>query len=312
MKQLSQDILIDNIKQQIHPHSITQKGVFVVACPFCSPNQYKAGFLFDTDSVGYNCFKSHCPIGGARWTIGRPMSKKMKRVFDAFGIKIPIEARKLTSLEELFDPNLYKKPKHVELTNVSGLRPYDPNKDIRYRKYLESRQIDSERFFIGTGYVLKHNMKDMLIVPLYVSGKLIGLQGRDIFRKRYQTVGTDVIYMPNNGYLDYNQPVYVVEGVYDAIVLPNTIATLCDSVTPQQAWLLRHHNPILIPDRNTTNYINIAKKYGWRVSIPGYDAKDVNEAVSKYGHLVVAKMIYDGIIDNPVVAEVRYKLWKSS
>ena len=304
--------IIDEIKQQIHPHSITQKGVYVVACPFCSPNQYKAGFLFDTDSVGYNCFKSRCPIGGARWTIGRPMSKKMKRVFKEFGIKIPVEARQINSLEEAFDPKLFKKPSYNDYSNISRLRPYDPDKDIAYKRYLESRQIRSERFFIGTGYVAKKNMKDMLITPLYSSGKLIGLQGRDIYRKRFTTLGSDVIYMPNNGYLEYNKPVFIVEGVYDAIVLPNAVATLCDTVTPQQAWVLRHHDPILIPDRNTTDYINVAKKYGWRVSIPGYDAKDVNEAVCKYGGLVVAKMIYDGIIKNAAVAEVRYRLWTTS
>lgn len=301
--------MIEQIKHQINPHSITPKGVYTVACPFCSPKEIKAGFLFDSNAVGYNCFKSKCPIGSARWEMGSALSKNMRAVFDAFDIHIPLEYIKVERLTKTYDPDLYKRPSFQDFSDVTEVRAYDPDTDIAYKNYLEQRHINSKRFLIGTGYIGTNNMKGMLITPLLVHGKLIGLQGRDIYRKRYINIGENAIYIPNNGFIDKTKPVYVVEGIYDAMVLPNAVACLSDTVTPFQAWLLRDINPILVPDRDTSKFLEVGRMYGWRVSIPEYASKDVNEAISEYGELVVAKMLHDGIIDNMDIAKVRYRLW---
>ena len=54
----------------------------------------------------------------------------------------------------------------------------------------------------------------------------------------------------------------------------------------------------------------VAKRTGWRISIPEWKVKDVNEAVQKYDMMITAKMIHDGVVRNITKAEVKYNMWR--
>ena len=144
-------------------------------------------------------------------------------------------------------------------------------------------------------------------MPLRLQGGIIGYQERAIDKKIFKTTETNLMYVDGGQILDN---CIIVEGIFDAKSVPRGVACLHDSVNPRQAYLLRSKTPILLPDRDSTKYLDVMADYDWRLCVPGWDAKDANEALVKYGRLVVAKMIHDGICDTPLEAEIRYKLWQ--
>lgn len=128
--------------------------------------------------------------------------------------------------------------------------------DSMQMAYMESGRIN------GTVY------RKRLLVPIYESGKLISVEGRDVTGKQSTKVlypknsSVNTLYDLNN--LDPDQPIYVVEGLLDLAVLrtdpyfANSTAIFGAQVTRRQVWLLNQYDRIvLIPDndragRNTT------------------------------------------------------------
>ena len=89
----------------------------------------------------------------------------------------------------------------------------------------------------------------------------------------------------------------------------NGIAVLQSTVSKKQAYFFRNKKPILLPDRKGSNFLEIAKKYNWNICIPNWNEKDANEVIQKYGKLVLAQKIKDGVQDSIHKAELLYKLW---
>jgi len=306
--------LEDNIKSSVIFHSIASTGFHTLKCPVCNDRKVRAGFKFETDKIVYSCFRGKCDASG-EFVYGKYMSKKFKYLMDALGVDIPIQERinkKDLVVKEPLDQQKYEKHsyKTIELPDVV---PYDPDKHWWFADMLENRCVDFNRkLYVGTDQEWNHK----LIVPFYHFKKLIGWQGvsyySDTGDTRYLTSSgnTDILFINNeHGYIP-KRPI-IVEGIMDASVFPDGIATLGNTVSKKQAYMLRNSSPILIPDRKDSRFLEVAKRTGWDISIPSWKVKDVNEAVQEYGKLITAKMIHDGITTNITKAEVKYNLWKT-
>ncbi len=103
--------------------------------------------------------------------------------------------------------------------------------------------------------------------------------------------------------------VVVVEGLLDALCFPNTAGTLSKKISPEQAYMLRGKNVIMLPDRGGNKFIDQFHDYGWKLCVPPWKQKDLNAAVCEYGVMTVARMIMDNCYENPLEAKVRYNLW---
>lgn len=299
------DDLVDSIKSKIDCSKITPTGFHSIKCPICMDYKVRAGFKFEDGEIIYNCFRGKCPIGKAKWVMGERFSRKFKQVLDAIDVDIPVEllVQKHSSIEiELLDEDLYTKPSYKPMKIPTEFIRYNPTKHIEYKRYLDSRHCFDDDYYIGVG----RSWAGLLVIPFYLNGILIGWQGRDIHKKRFNTSSSELIYAPM-GYIPQN-PV-IVEGVFDAKVTPNGIAILHDNISKTQAYLLKNKNPILLPDKNVSEFMKIAKLYGWKMSIPTWKVKDSNAATMKYGRLVMSQMIYDGICDDALMAEVKYNMW---
>jgi hypothetical protein len=52
----------------------------------------------------------------------------------------------------------------------------------------------------------------------------------------------------------------------------------------------------MLPDRGSNKFIDQFHQYGWKITIPMWNAKDLNSAVCMYGLVTTAEMIMDGIV----------------
>lgn len=300
------------IKTNVFFEGVSATGFHKVKCPVCNDYKVRAGFKFEADHIAYSCFRGKCPIQAVVQKHDEYVTKKFRTVLEAFNIELPLELKMQGKrrIQEQIDTTLFEKHWYQAIETPDDFVLYDPDHHHRYRDYLASRGFTDDLYMIGR----KGWWKDRLIVPFFLGEKLIGWEGVLInarpHEQRYlkSSGNTDLLYFPEAHVP--REPI-IVEGLFDAKSIPDGVGTLASTVTKKQAYILRHTNPILVPDRKDSNFIDVAKRYGWRVSIPEWKAKDPNELRVKYGRLVLARMIYDGLCDTLLQAEVRYRLWKT-
>lgn len=297
------------IRSHIHFVDVTAAGAHTIKCPMCQDNTVRAAFFFESDHIGFHCFRAKCSFKSTKWTLSERIPQKFKKLMDTLGIQLPTEillkkSNTTTDIYESLDETFYKIPNLTPITFPEDFIKFEPTVHIKFANYIASRGMSDTSYYISTD----GTTKGMLIVPLILNNITYGWQGRSIDKKRFKTSGNLAFYA-NNGVIS-DSPI-VVEGIWDAKSVPYGVATLHDSVNPSQAYLLRNKNPILLPDRDTTKFLEVAEQYGWRVCIPEWNTKDANDALIKYGSLAVAKMIHDGICDNILQAEIKYKMWQS-
>jgi len=281
-------------------------GFWTVKCPVCGDYQKRGGFKFEKDKIIYNCFRGKCTARTA-YTYGTVMTSKFKKILKAFDIDIPLEyLTQKSKIQEALQPELYEKHFYKDISLNSDFIKLDIFRHKIFVDYLHQRGIHDTDYYIGSS----GQWTNKLIVPFRLYDSLIGWQGIDIRRGIYlkSSGNTDLLYFSTN---TIPKEPLIVEGVFDAKSIPDGVATLQSTISKKQAYLLRNSSPILIPDRKDSNYLHAAKLYGWRMSIPDWKEKDANAAIQKYGRLVVAKMIHDGICHNYNEAEVKYKMWRS-
>ena len=303
--------LEENIKATVNFHNIAATGFYTLKCPVCNDNKVRGGFKFESDKIIYQCFRGKCDATTV-YEYEKHMPKKFRYLMDLLNVDIPLDLKfkKIKKQSESLDEDLYEPHTYKSIELLSDFRKYCPDKYPYFDEFLLRRHANFKQgLYVGT----KDQWKNRLIIPFYHRGTLIGWQGVNEYYRKLPYLNSsgnsDILFVnTKNGYIP-EIPI-IVEGIFDAIVLPDGIATLGNTITKKQAYILRHSKPILVPDRKDSRYIEIAKKYGWRVSIPHWKVKDTNAAVQKYGIFVTARMIHDGIEENLLKAETRYRMWK--
>ena len=129
-----------------------------------------------------------------------------------------------------------------------------------------------------------------IVIPFYDEEKnLLGVQGREMKKTgvKYITIKTDDNAKKVFGLdkIDFSKPIYVVEGIFDSMIVPNSIAIL-DSSLFKVRTVLGDHDYILVPDRDVRNreVVKSVEKMidlNYKVCLlpPNFPGKDLNEAL---------------------------------
>ena len=189
-------------------------------------------------------------------------------------------------------------------------------------QYLEGRghsykESDYGKWFYGyqdlkIGETL-YKITDAIVIPLYYKGEMYGFYSRSIKDKTFYTYMNDA----NIGYkiwnwfgVDKDQPVYIYEGIFDAIAggLPNSIALMGAKMPDVRLNELK--KPVFVLDNDKTGMINSIEyaKRGYSVYVQPdrYTEKDMNEFKLNHLGLNVSGFIKDNIFSG-ISAEVRIK-----
>lgn len=201
-----------------------------------------------------------------------------------------------------------KKPEfdtQISLPKIESLDKKHPAK-----KYLLGRKIPVEtlnelyytdNFKEFTDKIFPNHGKENLlenpaiIIPLYDDKKkLLGYQGRtlDGSSGRYITIKLNDDYIKGYGLnkITTSKPIYVFEGVFDAIFIPNSIATL-DSALYKIIERFGIHDYIFVPDNEPRNkdIVKVAEriiKLNQKICIwpSNIKQKDVNDMINEGGY----------------------------
>jgi hypothetical protein len=309
----------EDLKQEIviraNLGSKENTGFHAVYCPICNKTDRKTGgFKFESDKIVYHCFRGSCDASTV-YEFGKPISKKFRSLMDSIGVTIPTQLLMVKSsfqktLESL-DERLYKKHYYRDVHKLELFIKSEHSKKVNreyWQYYFESRHCDMNGVLICD----EGKYKGCCAIEMKFYDKTIGYQiltRRGDYIKQYDG-NTNLLYIPDGNIRD---TVILVEGTMDAKCFPNAIATLQSKISPEQAYHLRGKNVIMLPDMDGSNhFIEQFMDYGWKISIPDWGVKDLNEAVIKYGVIVVAEMIMEGICTNKNKANALYKMRKIS
>ena len=192
--------------------------------------------------------------------------------------------------------------------------------------YLISRKLDPSMFYYAKNFKkftneLKQTFDDekfdeeRIVIPLFYEKNLIGFQGRSLglSKVKYITVMLDdnapKIYGLDS--IDKNEKVYITEGPFDSIFIPNSIA-MCGADADISKWGIS--NPVWIYDneprnREILNRISKTIDSGDSIVIwpSGIEDKDINDMVMAGLDVlsVIESNIYSGL-----EAKLKFTTWK--
>ncbi len=316
------------IKQHINlPSHQTGTGWYSILCKICNDSGRKgprAGFKFDDNKVAYHCFNcGHATVYDP--TTHKGMPGKMIQVLNSFDVPeeqwrqvllagLTEQANKPVSAKTgenacSIEPTVVPLPQHFY--PLAQASPNDTWAQIAIDYLEHDRGIDPKSY----PFMLAHKTGDIkldrwfqrVIIPIYKDNQLIFYVGRDLTgkkQKKYLSPSFSkekVIHGFSELFKETDQPLYIVEGWFDAYVI-NGVALLGNEISSAQAtWLNKsYRKKVYIPDRLGDGWVAAedALNKGWSVSTPSIgQCKDINEAVIKYGKIYVMKSIADNIAD---------------
>ena len=306
---------MNELEQRIRSHPLLDStpsatGFYQLVCPACNDYKKRAGFRFENNKIVYSCFRGKCDAS-TEYVYGEPMYKKFRYLMHVMGIDIPVEYSLLKTKKKkvTIDGNLYEPHYFKQVSLPDGCVEYNSEEHIQISEWIEERKVSfNVPLYVGRFGTAKNK----LIVPFIFNRMIIGYQliWKQDNQYCYQTSSgnTDLVFInDSNGYI--HQHALVSEGVMDAACFKGGVAVLGNGVSKKQAFLFMNSNPILIPDRKDSRFLDVAKRYKWRLCVPEWKEKDINDAIKRYGKFIVARMIHDGILVDSLEMEVKYKMW---
>ena len=317
------------------PATDNGSGWYPVLCKVCNDHGKKGmrgAFKFDVESVGYHCFNcGHKAKFDPKEN--KRMPKNMKQVLHDFGIPdeewqgVMFEALKKQQVSPNSDKESVPKLSDIEPREIPLPLHFYPLSDaapddkwaIIARDHLETeRGLDPNKYpyllsSSNTGDPRIDKWRGRLIIPVYKGNKLVFYQGRALYpaQKKYESPATAkdrVLFGFDKLFEHTDMPLYVVEGIFDAMAIDG-VALCGNELTDAQAdWLNRSkRKKVYIPDRfgDGRRVALECLEHGWHVSTPDIGScKDVSAAVVKYGRVYVMKTIAENICDG-FTAEAR-------
>jgi len=154
---------------------------------------------------------------------------------------------------------------------------------------------------------------DCIVIPLYYKNEMYGFYSRNINSKDFWTYMHD----SNIGYkiwnwfnIDKDKPVYIFEGIFDAIAsgLPNAIALMGAKMPEERLQELKE--PVFVLDNDKTglfNSLDYANR-GFKVFIQPneYTEKDMNDFMINHEGVIASVMIKENLYSG-ISAAVRIK-----
>lgn len=187
--------------------------------------------------------------------------------------------------------------------------------------YLRNRGITYDESKYGKWYFGFQDLKisdvlykttNTIVIPLYYEGTMYGFYSRNIYEKTFYTYMADA----NVGFkvwnwfnVDKNKPVYIFEGIFDAISsgLDNIIALMGAKLPSDRLSELKQ--PVFVLDNDKSGLVNsliyckIAPVY---IQPTKYIEKDMNNLMMSYPELNLAELITANLYSG-IGAEVRIK-----
>jgi hypothetical protein len=271
----------------------------------CNDYKVRGAFLFDNESIFYNCFNCGFTSGFDPSQYKTP-SKKFRELLLAFGVpeeEISKAVGKTFIEHQGSVPSdkpktvTWAPPKSIELPDKLHhiLDDTSPWCSIA-RDYVKDRGLDPACYPFMVSEAPK--LLGRLIIPYFHRDRLTYYQGRSLddvtIQPRYANpvVEKERLIFNYDELLDGQGPLYVTEGAFDALSIGPACA-LSDSnlgdwkLAELRKAAARGRRIIFVIDKNSNGF-NLglaALKEGWFVTVMPDGIDDANSCHKKFGHL---------------------------
>lgn len=303
---MKQQTLQELIERKVVLGKQSAKGFRALRCQVCHDHSERAGFKFDGAEVRYNCF--NC---GSRFVFTEgdtSFTKNARRILECYGISRE-ELNEVTGSSFLLKKS--NEPKEITLESmkpqVSLHTPevkLPPNShplgsdfcdelQAPIIEYLLNRSIDPLR--LNAHFSTDPKFLNRVIVPCMREGKVIFWQARTILpgvKPRFMSpsvVKDAVLWGYDNIFKNYDQPLFITEGIFDAEPLDG-IALLGSKLNEAKLEILNRskRRKIVVVDRddNGSALAEMALQHGWEITFTALGAGDVNKSIQTRGRLL--------------------------
>ena len=237
-------------------------------CPHCEKSgapvdKYNLEVRFDNTKSTYHC-----------WACGDKGT--LKQLVEKYGIK---------DYSYLFkNKNEYEPEEEVIKLFELPDNLIDAYKDKKAKDYLLSRGITIELIKQrGIKYCISGSLQDCIIFPSYEEDNLTSYVSHNLKTKKYRNHRSKDYRGCYLNYINKLFPIIIVEGIYDALVLPNSIPLLGLSINDKLLYFLGNCEVYLFLDNTVDEvlYNNLLKKLkstvGFIKIIESEKYKDSNE-----------------------------------
>ena len=255
-----ESVIRNNVSLNPRPNG---RGFFSVACKVCNDHARKgkrAGFKFERESVGYNCFNCGHSAGYDPHKHRASIPKDMITVLEAFNIpQVEWEQATFDAFMQDYPGDVTPSavvetinPEPIQFPSTFYQLTDDKTNDeaqqaIRY--LVDERMVDwqAHQYYLSapSSDPVLGRWAGRLIIPVYKDDQLIFWQGRDLTNtqpRKYLSSSSSrdkVMYGFNEILAHTQEPLYVMEGFFDAHLI-NGVATFGNKLTPEQIrWLNR-------------------------------------------------------------------------
>ena len=221
------ELLVNLVNSVLGAGKRTARGNQSYNCPFCNHTKPKLEVNFSENKKGYNPW--HCWVCGKKGTRISSLFKQLKASTDKFTelYKLVSEEKEYNQKESIIDVKL---PKEFKLISDSAV-------DLTGKQawnYVKNRGITLEDILkYGLGYCEYGNYKNMIIIPSYdENGKLNYFTGRSFERepyRKYRNPETSRNIIPFELFINWNLPLILCEGPFDAIAIKRNAIPLLGS-----------------------------------------------------------------------------------
>lgn len=329
------ELTLENIirRNVMLPTQPTNLGWYAILHQKCDHGRKgpRAAFKFEGPITGFHCF--NCGHTAKYDPTEHPyLSDNMKEVMEDFLIpeseyqQVVLQALKLHPTKSDAETLKIKEnlePEEISLPDIFyHLSEANDSWAELARYYLKEKRgviPANYPFMLAKKTNINHLKKwhGRVIIPVYKNKKLIFYMGRDLTdnkTKKYETpsVSKDtVLYGYDKLHTDYDKPLYIVEGWFDAESI-NGVAIFGNEISDSKIKILdrSRRKKVYIPDREGDGIIGAeqALEAGWAISTPNIGTcKDMSEAVFKYGKLYILKTLADNTVDDWFTASVKLR-----
>jgi len=290
---------INLISTRLHKFKRVKPDLYNFRCPICGDSEKSKskarGYLYGVkNNTNYKCH--NCGLSLSFNNFLKQFDSDLYKEYSLEKFKEGHTGKNFTVKEPEFN---FQKPKFirkVESNDLLKIPKASTNSDAK--KYLESRMIDSDKFYYVDKFkewtnTMVHTFDNTkydeprIIIPLIYNNKFVGYQGRSLgsSKVKYITVMLDddapKIYGLDT--IRKDAPVFVTEGPFDSTFIRNSIA-MCGADAAVDMWGIS--NPVFVYDnepRNKQIVDRIAKTIdkGYQVVIwpDNINLKDINDMV---------------------------------
>jgi hypothetical protein len=309
--------LEDLIREKISLGKTDSRGFYSFKCQCCHDYKVRAGFKFEHNMIGYNCW--NCGKAGKYEEFSGKISKNMRGILNAYDID---DSEISTVVNSAF---FFKKEEEessislASLAKVNTITPIVtlPSKSFKlgstadfseYQEkiinYLISRKVNFDKYPFY--FSLNDRYINRVVVPFYRDGALVYWQARaiDDNKKRYENamVSRDaVIFNVDKLFNHTNAPLFVAEGIFDAMMFDG-VAILGSKLTPAKLELLKKSTRKLIfvidKDKNGKHLAEEVIRHGWKIAFSPEGTEDLNTSVQRFGLIWTANELVKSIPKN--------------